>query len=215
MSTAGNLIAEAAQAIEAMIISGQFVSGDKLTEKSLVERLGVSRGTVREALRKLESAGLLEIHDNRGAFVRTHSFKEVLEIFDLRAELTGYATRLLAENGERETLEELQQLVDSMDGTVEKGDLPEYYDLNLKFHETLMRGGGNKRAVVLYGSLVREAHLHRTMQLSTPASLLRSQREHKAILSAIKDGNVRQAESLARAHVLDGKMRYIASFGFK
>lgn len=211
----GNLIVETALAIEAMIVSGDFVSGDKLTEKTLIERLGVSRGTVREALRKLESAGLLEIHDNRGAYVRAHSFKEVLEIFDLRCELTGYAARLLAENGDPEALRELDALMLAMDEVVQANDSKTYYAQNLKFHDALMSGSGNQRAAALYASLVREAHLHRNMQFSTPAALLRSHREHRAIVDALHEGNAKLAEAVARAHVNNGKMRFIASFGFK
>lgn len=214
-TTSGNLIVETAHAIEAMIVAGEYVSGDKLTEKALVERLGVSRGTVREALRKLESAGLLEIHDNRGAYVRAHTFKEVLEIFDLRCELTGYAARQLAESGDPHTIALLDRLMAEMTATVEANDGKAYYAQNLAFHDALMQGSGNERAALLYSSLVREAHLHRNMQFSTPGALQRSHREHKAIVDAIHDGNSKLAESVARAHVSNGKMRFIASFGFK
>jgi DNA-binding GntR family transcriptional regulator len=215
MSTGGNLISDTAHAIEALIVNGEYSSGDKLTEKALVERLGVSRGTVREALRKLESAGLLDIHGNRGAYVRTHSIREVLEIFDLRCELTGYAARLLADLGEAEPISELERLLEEMEETVRSGDGKQYYTQNLAFHDALMRGSGNKRAADLYASLVREAHLHRPMQFSSPPALQRSHREHRQILDAVREGNAKQAEAIARAHVLNGKMRFISSFGGK
>lgn len=198
-----------------MIIAGDYLSGDKLTEKSLVERLGVSRGTVREALRKLESAGLLEIHDNRGAYVRSHSLKEVLEIFDLRCELTGYAARNLAENGDAETLAALEKLVADMELTVQNNDSKSYYVQNLQFHDLLMRGSGNNRAVALYAAMVRESHLHRNTQFATLAAMMRSQREHRAIFEAVREGNAKQAETVARTHVANGKMRFISSFGLK
>lgn len=213
VSGPGNLIAEIAHAVEMMIVDGELAGGDKLSEKSLVERFGVSRGTAREALRKLESFGLIDIRDNRGASVRRHSLKEVLDIFDLRCELTAYAARQVAEHGEPATIAALENLVAAMEDTLRRDDNKAYYLQNMAFHETLMEGSGNSRACALYAALVREAHLHRPMQLSTAAAMQRSHREHGAILDALRQGNARQAEQLARTHVANGKMRYIAAYG--
>jgi len=73
------------QEIEHAILRGDLAPGAKLNEATLAEGMGVSRGPVREALRMLETAGLVQQEKNRGAFVRDIALAEALEIYDLRA----------------------------------------------------------------------------------------------------------------------------------
>jgi DNA-binding GntR family transcriptional regulator len=213
VTKAGHLSEDVAKKIEMLIVDGRFGSGDKLTEKALMAQFAVSRGTVREALRRLEGDGLVSIKENRGAFVRTHSLKEALDMYDLRCELTAYAARLVATVGTAETVERLEALVARMKGVAAAGDCGTYYMLNLEFHDTLMKGSGNQRAVQIYDQLVREAHLHRPMQLTTSAALWRSQEEHGEIVEAIREGDAKRADAAARAHVTNGKLRFVSGFG--
>src|SRR3982750_3789114 len=93
-----NSLANLVQAeIERMILDGKLDSGTKLTEATLAEQLGVSRGPVREAFRMLEEAGLVRTEKNRGVFVRHVPIEEALEIFELRAVMDLYVGRKLAE----------------------------------------------------------------------------------------------------------------------
>jgi DNA-binding transcriptional MocR family regulator len=82
MLRASSLASAVQQEIERMIFTGELGPGDKLTEAFLAERLGVSRGPVREAFRVLEEAGLLQLEKNRGVFVRQIPIEEALEIFE-------------------------------------------------------------------------------------------------------------------------------------
>src|SRR5207237_5672406 len=75
------------QEIERAILAGEYQPGSKLIEATLAERMGVSRGPVREAFRMLEEAGLVRNEKNRGVFVRAIAIEEALEIYDLRAVL--------------------------------------------------------------------------------------------------------------------------------
>jgi DNA-binding GntR family transcriptional regulator len=86
------------QEIERAILAGEYEPGSKLIEATLAEKMGVSRGPVREAFRMLEEAGLVRTEKNRGVFVRDIPIDEAVEIFDLRAAMDELVGRQLATN---------------------------------------------------------------------------------------------------------------------
>src|SRR5690349_10724331 len=103
------------RAMAQWILSGELSAGQKLTEQEIAERLGVSRGPVREALRALAEAGLLEIEPNRGASVRKVDLNEALEIHDVYSALEELAARNAARSRSGAQVKELKALVDAMD----------------------------------------------------------------------------------------------------
>src|ERR1700722_12423393 len=129
------------RAVAQWIFSGELTAGEKLTEQDVAERLGVSRGPVREAFRALEDVGLLQIEQNRGAYVRKINFEEAVEIHDVYSALEELAARSAARQLSAPQIEELKGLVESMDAAAEAEDLDRYYALNLSFHQGL----GGKR----------------------------------------------------------------------
>jgi len=102
------------QEIERAILVGEYEPGCKLIEAALAEKMGVSRGPVREAFRMLEEAGLVRNEKNRGVFVRDIPIEEAIEIFDLRAAMDELVGRQLARNISPAQLKEIRALVDSM-----------------------------------------------------------------------------------------------------
>ena len=106
------------QEIERLINVGELGPGDKLTEAALAERLGVSRGPVREAFRVLEEAGLVQLEKNRGVFVRQVPLDEALEIFDLRAMIEAHVGATLAIKASEQQLQHLKKLVLQMEQAV-------------------------------------------------------------------------------------------------
>ena len=102
------------QELERRIMEGELLSGERINEKQLAEEQGVSRGPIREACRRLEEAGLVEIKVNRGVFVRELKFIDLLEIYDIRAALFGFAGRVLARVVSMEQTEQLENLVERM-----------------------------------------------------------------------------------------------------
>src|ERR1700712_2197049 len=132
----GNSLANLVQVeIERMILDGELASGAKLTEATLADQLGVSRGPVREAFRMLEEAGLVRTEKNRGVFVRDVPIEEALEIFELRAVMDLHVGRKLAEGISTAEVRELRQLADAMDQAVKADNAHDYHRFNLKFHE--------------------------------------------------------------------------------
>src|ERR1700719_5236665 len=91
-----SLASRVERAVAQWIFRGELTAGEELTEQEIAERLGVSRGPVREAFRALEDVGLLQIEQNRGAFVRKIDFDEAMEIHDIYSALEELATRSAA-----------------------------------------------------------------------------------------------------------------------
>ncbi|OYU93016.1 MAG: phosphonate utilization associated transcriptional regulator, partial [Burkholderiales bacterium PBB5] len=134
--------------IERLILAGELPPGAKLTEAMLAQRLGVSRGPIREAFRMLEESGLVQLEKNRGVFVRSIPLDEAMEIYDLRAMVDEAVGRQLAERITPEQLKVLRGLVDQMERLVKAGATTSasaaYHRLNLAFHDTLVAMAGNR-----------------------------------------------------------------------
>lgn len=200
------------QEIRRLIQSGELGPGDKLSEVVLAERLGVSRGPVREAFRVLEEAGLLQLEKNRGVFVRQVPLDEAMEIFELRAMMEAHVGATLAANASDEQLAVLQAMVDSMEEAVHQKDRARYYSLNVGFHETMVSFAGNKKLLALYRRLTRELELFRRRNLTEHALLLSSINEHRAMLATIKSRDGSRAAEVLRQHVLMSRERTIRNY---
>jgi DNA-binding GntR family transcriptional regulator len=200
-----------AREIERMILSGALAAGERLNEAALATRLGVSRGPVREAVRGLERSGLVVAVRNQGSYVRQVSAEEALEIYDLRAAITGLACARLAEAGAPAQLAALRALVKRMDAARRADEPAAYYAANLDFHAALLEFGGGPRARRLYAELGNELHLYRRRALVQPENMRESNAEHAAILRAIAAGDVQAARSAGEAHIAGGKRRFRAT----
>lgn len=207
MLQASSLTSAVQQALERMITLGELAPGDKLNEAALAERLGVSRGPVREAFRMLEEAGLLTLKKNRGVFVRQVPLDEALEIYELRAMMEAEVGALLASRASAEQIAALQTLLDSMEAAVAASDAPLYFQLNVEFHETLVSFAGNKKMSLLYRRLTRELDLFRRRNLSQQALLSSSIEEHRDVLAAIEARDPQRAAQTLRRHVLQSRER--------
>jgi len=193
--------------IERMILEGEINAGAKLTEAWLSERLGVSRGPIREAFRMLEQAGLVRQEKNRGVFVREIPLEEALEIFDLRAAMDELVGRRLAESITPEQMKVVRAVVDKMDAAARAGDADSYHLLNLQFHDALVEYAGNRKLAGVYRKLVKELALYRRRNLRDEAALPHSAAEHRAILKAIASGNAEHAGGAMYDHVIESKQR--------
>ncbi len=200
-----------AQEIERMILSGALPAGERLNEQQLAAQLRVSRGPVREAVRGLERSGLVVAVRNQGSYVRTVSAPEALEIYDLRAAITGLACARLAESAAPAQMAALRALVKRMEAARRADDPPSYYAANLEFHTALLGFGGGPRSQRLYEDLGNELHLFRRRALVQPENMRESNAEHAAILKAIAAGDAPAAREAGEAHIAGGKRRFQAT----
>lgn len=190
------------------ILYGRYVPGQRLIEADLTRELGVSRGPLREAFRKLTAEGLVESVPNRGAIVRRLSHRETQELFQIRAALESLAAKLAAENigcpGVRERFE--RAIAPIWDDQPRHAAF-NYLEENRIFHQAVADASGSERLA----SLCRQMQLPLIMfQLSgalTPETLTRSNAEHRLIAIAIRSGDGRRAAEAMEAH-LDRARRF-------
>jgi DNA-binding GntR family transcriptional regulator len=199
-----------AEELKRLIYGGEIQPGERLNEAALAQRMGISRGPIREAIRMLAGLGLVTAVPNRGVFVREISVREMLEIYELRALLFGYAAERASEHLDEAHRAQFLALLEQMDAASETGNGTGYYELNLQFHTLILQLSGNQRAQQAYDEHVKELHLFRRSFFNSPGNMRRSNAEHRAIYEAIAKGDAKRARTLAERHVLSGRDRLLA-----
>jgi len=204
---ANSLPALVQRELERMILDGDLAAGAKLTEASIAELLGVSRGPVREAFRALEGSGLVRFEKNRGVSVRQISVEEADQIYELRAVLDEFVGRRLAQTATPADILELRQKVEHMEKATSRNDVDTYLAANLDFHDRLVELANNPKLLSMYRRLVNELHLFRRTTLAQGGTLPISTREHREIVDRIA---ARQSAAAGRAlfdHVMASRSR--------
>jgi DNA-binding GntR family transcriptional regulator len=200
-----------AEQLKQLIYAGEFKAGDRLNEAALATRMGTSRGPIREAIRILTGTGLVTPVVNRGVFVRQVSIREMLEIYDLRALVFGFAAERAAENITDDRRRQFESLLDRMEQSAQAGDSNGYYDLNIQFHALILQLANSARAHQLYDSYVKELHLYRRQNFNSPGNMRRSNIEHRRIYEAIAKGSPAKAKAAAEEHINAGRQRLLAA----
>ena len=209
MLQSSSLTSVVQQEIERAILAGEYAPGSKLIEATLADKLGVSRGPVREAFRMLEEGGLLRNEKNRGVFVRDIPIDEAVEIFDLRAAMDAMVGRQLASRITTAEVKEIKGLVDEMERAVKANDAYTYHLLNLRFHDRLVELAGNRKLTAIYRKLIKELSLFRRLNLADGWLMPVSASEHRQIVRAIASGDPEAAGKALYDHVMESKERTI------
>ncbi|MDR3673224.1 MAG: GntR family transcriptional regulator [Holophaga sp.] len=195
-------------ALRKAILSKRLKPGERLIEEQLAADLGVSRNPVREALRMLESEGLVEISPRRGASVTNLSEDEAQEIVEVRAALEGLCARLAARRCSPALKADIQKILDRGERAAAANDSPALAVIHSQVH-ALMAGAGHNRHLTGFVQSLRD----KTDWLYTSSVTWRAQqswREHAAILRAIADGDEELAAVLASRHVTQVGIDYVA-----
>lgn len=193
--------------IERMIIDGELKPNERVNENGLSQRLGVSRGPIREACSALAAMGLIEIIPNRGFFIRALTNDEAQDLSEARASVFGCLAMMAAERITDDGIASLRVLTDRMDEVASLNDVHIYYPINLEFHRRITELSGNKRLALIYQSFVRELHIQRYRALSSTDVLQVSNEEHKAIVEALAARDPARALTAARGHIMNGITR--------
>jgi DNA-binding GntR family transcriptional regulator len=195
---------QARKKIEEFILDGILRTEDKITERDMAMRLGMSRAPVREAIRELINAGLLEQISARQIVVRQLLFTEIEEIFDIRAMLEGKAAALAAANRQSGQLKQLQGLLEQMTVVADRQDYPTYFDLNIQFHKLIHQIANAPRLLGLIDQIMRESLLLRSRSLVNEDHIQNSINEHSQILMSLETGDSELADLLMTRHVQNG-----------
>ncbi|MDX9943981.1 MAG: FCD domain-containing protein [Azonexus sp.] len=197
------------EALEKMILSGELPPGSKLNEVALAERLGVSRGPLREAFRTLEENGLIRQEKNRGAFVRIIELAEAADIYEVRAGLDATAGHLLAERITPAQLAALRKFTDGMQRAAIANDVDSFHTLNLSFHDCIIEMTGNAVLLDVYRRLVKQLALFRRRNLLAPRAIPHFADEHSAIVEHLAAGDSQAAATALRTHARGGRERML------
>jgi DNA-binding GntR family transcriptional regulator len=208
---AQSLVDIVAERIEAAIISGALEPGAKLSEQGLAASLGVSRGPLREAIRRLEGRKLLERTPNIGVRVAQLSLADLNEILQVREALEGMATGLAAINMTDAEIAGLARLLDSHGKQKEVREGTGYYQesKDFDFHFRILTGSRNARLLqMLTGDLYYLLRVYRYKSSTKPGRAQEALEEHKRIVAAITARDADGAEAAMRAHLRNAR-RYV------
>jgi DNA-binding GntR family transcriptional regulator len=198
--------------IEEAIVQGMFKGGEKLNEAELCRALGVSRGLVREALRELETSGVLVSVPYRGTFVKEWTTRSVWELYTLRATLEEFAVELAVERATDEDIEELAELVESMNQAARENDAAELVEIDLQFHERLHEMTGHRLLIQQLQSLSGQTRVFiiATKAFYSPfASLEEAAASHYPILDALCARDAGLAREAIHEHIRQVGERYV------
>lgn len=211
------LVDSLAADIQTRVLSGELPSGTRLRQEALAAEFGVSRTPVREALRKLQESGLVELAPNRGAIVRMLTPHEIRDAYEVRAELEGLAAGLAARRIRQDQLERLrvaqagfrdalrQTAARRSDGgpTTTAEDRLRWSRANDAFHQGIHAAGGNAVLDATLSGLRRSIprDLSRIVLGESTSVLAENVAEHDAILEAIERRDEEAARRLMHEHV--------------
>lgn len=205
------LAEEIAFRLRAEILDGKLPPGARLQHEELATRFGVSRTPIREALRQLQALNLVVVSPNRGATVRVPSRTELAEVYELRADLEGFACELACARASDADLAELDQaqarLAEAIGSAEQLGDAAldaAVSGWNTAFHACIHRGAGNQRLTRAIGELqdfFPRDSVWRAIANDEAALVAMNVTEHEAIAAALHARSAAAARTAMRQHV--------------
>ena len=187
--------------LEQRIVEGELSNGKRLDETELSGFYGVSRTPVREALQRLAESGLAEHLPRRGTFVRSPSLSQLVEMFEVMAELECMAIRLAARRATSNDIDALEKDNETCRATVAANDTKKYYEINARLHGRIYQMSGNSFLASEARRLHDRLRPFRRLQLRVRGRMEESMAEHDIILAALRDGDAERAMETMKKHI--------------
>jgi DNA-binding GntR family transcriptional regulator len=189
------------ESIRDFISYGNLHPGERLIETDLAQQFNSSRSPIREALRQLESEGLIRSENNKGYTVAKLSAKDVSEIYSIRILLEGYAAELTARSITMEQIRYLETLNNGLKASAENSDLKAWLEANTLFHRFFVAHCGNSNLSLILQTLQRRIHRYFYMIVQIPENFATYLDQHNGILEGCKEGNPEKTAAYMRAHL--------------
>jgi DNA-binding GntR family transcriptional regulator len=187
--------------LEQRIVEGELSNGKRLDETELSGFYGVSRTPVREALQRLAESGLAEHLPRRGTFVRSPSLSQLVEMFEVMAELECMAIRLAARRATSNDIDALEKDNETCRAAVAANDTKKYYEINARLHGRIYQMSGNSFLANEARRLHDRLRPFRRLQLGVRGRMEESMAEHDIILAALRDGDADRAMETMKKHI--------------
>ena len=192
------------ETLKTRIIRGEIQAGSKFTETDLANKFQVSRGPLREALRRLEGLHLVEHASHRGVRVVNLTARELLDIYEVRESLEGMAANLAARRMTDMEIAELKALLNRHEWDIERSEGSDYFQKegDFDFHYCIIQGSKNRRLIkLLCDELYHLIRMYRYRSSTTLSRPERALADHRNIVTAIEERDSALAEMLMRRHI--------------
>lgn len=186
------------EVLREMILDGTVAAGDRLNEVHLSQALGVSRGPVREAIKRLASEGLVEAVTHRGVYVRSFSGSELSALYELRIALETHAARLAARYAPQEGIAELSRMLNETEATMSSEAA---YPSSPDFHARVAQLAANAPLLQSLTDVSMKIQLARARSAHQPQRARTALDEHRDIAAALADRDGDQAAALLEKHL--------------
>lgn len=189
-----------ADALRSAIVQGKLTSGQSLKQDEIAAEFQVSKIPVREALVQLQTEGLVDFIPNRGAMVTRLTLDEVKEIYTIRIALEPIALRAAAPHLTNHDFRQLETILSRIDDTT---DMTQWAELNWEFHSLLYAPSGMERLITITKNLHHNVARYLLTNYLKPEQITESQRQHREMVTLIKQGEIDRACDLLREHLGD------------
>ena len=183
------------------ILRGELKPGERLMEIQLANKLGVSRTPIREALRKLELEGLVNMVPRKGAEVADITEKSLRDVLEVRKALEELSVQLACEKITEEEIEELKRVAERFKDTLDDQDVTKIAEADVAFHDVIYTATDNQKLILLLNNLREQMYRYRLEYLKDTQSHDRLVEEHQKIVNAIIEKNKEEAVRLIQEHI--------------
>ncbi|HEX3023079.1 MAG TPA: GntR family transcriptional regulator, partial [Lachnospiraceae bacterium] len=172
------------------ILKGELEPGERLMEIQLAERLGVSRTPIREAIRKLELEGLVNMVPRKGAEVARITEKDLNDVLEVRCALEELAVELACKKITKDQIEELKSTLVQFKRATKGNDLTEIAESDVQFHEIIFEATKNTRLIQMINNLREQMYRYRVEYLKDKDVYGKLVEEHESIIRNIEEANI-------------------------
>lgn len=195
--------------LENMIILGAFLPKERLVEADLAKKMEVSRAWIRDALKNLETKGLVKMTPYRGAIVTDLTEKEVKELYQVRLVLERLCNQLAADNYLSEHGMRLRELAHRIEQAYEADRFDQMLEANTKFHDYITQISNNDYLIQILKQIRHRYYLFNTFAWSNPEVVRKILDEHEKYISALEKGDYETLNALAESHITYSKDLYL------
>jgi DNA-binding GntR family transcriptional regulator len=210
-----SLTQKAYEELKERIIVGYFLAGQYLKEGDISSQLGLGRTPVHQALQRLHVEGLVEVVPRKGVIIQPDSIPQIMEILDARFIIESELAAGAAEHGSKDDVSDLDRILAGQDAPSGARAIDAFIEVDRAFHARIATMSGNKILGDFAKSLHERSIRYGYLQMWQTMDTVSTQREHRAILDAIRKGDRKAASRAMRAHIksLRDRLAEIQSHG--